>query len=479
MSKITYCQRQYIDPKLLKPTKQVDIDYNDEFYRIFRENIRVNNVLEPIKITKDNFILSGTLRTQVCIELGIGQVPYEICSDVPEVDEEFLRESYNLHKPSKPSEILHRYQLLKQFYGIRQGKRTELDPHAKQGQDEIALLASKAELDRLSYIDRYAMEAFNHDSRAVKRLWNRIDSSDLAVSKAVAVIKNALQRQRNRTVLTHDETEIQSNYKLYQKDCRLLKEDETGTVNLLFTSVPYPFGMVNYGNGEDETGQEETLGEYLEKMKQFFLAAKSVLADNGSIWVNIADCVRDGEYQLAPEKFLSMMKEELGLVLNDKWIWIKNNPNPSTANRATNCHEHLFHFVKNKNFFYNRNWLEQLPSKTITTLGESLIEYEVCSIKEKIKNNSITTNSASTKALRSECDKHGFSSTHSATFPIDIPLIGILSCTKPGDIVLDICNGTGVTGEASLQLGRSYIGYDVNKEFLRATKVRLSRLQQQ
>ena len=55
---------------------------------------------------------------------------------------------------------------------------------------------------------------------------------------------------------------------------------------------------------------------------------------------------------------------------------------------------------------------------------------------------------------------------HPAIFPEYLPVLPILTTTKPGDIVLDPFSGSGSTGVAALILGRKYIGYELNQEFL-------------
>jgi site-specific DNA-methyltransferase (adenine-specific) len=62
---------------------------------------------------------------------------------------------------------------------------------------------------------------------------------------------------------------------------------------------------------------------------------------------------------------------------------------------------------------------------------------------------------------------------HSATFPLSLPLIFVLSTSKPGDTILDIFNGTGSSAESSILTNRQYVGYELNPQFIMASKVRL------
>ena len=210
-------------------------------------------------------------------------------------------------------------------------------------------------------------------------------------------------------------------------------------------------------------------------MKPFFEASWNVLKPDGSLWVIIGDCVRDGQYQNAPEYFLLMMLD-MGWLINDKIIWQKIDPNPTTAFDRTICsYEYIYHFTKNKEFVYNRNWLNEIPDETITTFNHTESQYPLRSLAGKVKNAIITTHKSSTAGIRKKCEERNFYCTHNATFPIDIPLYCILASTRPGDTVLDICTGTSVTGEAAVQTGRKFIGYDTNNQYINVSKVRLEK----
>ncbi|MFC0547869.1 site-specific DNA-methyltransferase [Kutzneria chonburiensis] len=54
---------------------------------------------------------------------------------------------------------------------------------------------------------------------------------------------------------------------------------------------------------------------------------------------------------------------------------------------------------------------------------------------------------------------------HVAVGPMEIPLRAIRAGCRPGGMVLDPFSGTATTGLAARQLGRSYIGIDLNPRF--------------
>ena len=54
---------------------------------------------------------------------------------------------------------------------------------------------------------------------------------------------------------------------------------------------------------------------------------------------------------------------------------------------------------------------------------------------------------------------------HVAPWPLDLPLRAIAAGCPPGGTVLDPFSGAATTGLAALQLGRRYLGVDVNATF--------------
>lgn len=66
--------------------------------------------------------------------------------------------------------------------------------------------------------------------------------------------------------------------------------------------------------------------------------------------------------------------------------------------------------------------------------------------------------------------------SHPAIFPEDLARDHILSWSNEGDVVLDPFNGSGTTSKMAREMGRRYIGIDVNQEYC---EIAQKRLQQQ
>lgn len=67
-----------------------------------------------------------------------------------------------------------------------------------------------------------------------------------------------------------------------------------------------------------------------------------------------------------------------------------------------------------------------------------------------------------------------FREAHFATFPSALPRRCILAGCRPGGLVLDPFSGSGTTGLAALELGRRYLGIELNPEYAQMSRKRLN-----
>jgi DNA modification methylase len=70
----------------------------------------------------------------------------------------------------------------------------------------------------------------------------------------------------------------------------------------------------------------------------------------------------------------------------------------------------------------------------------------------------------------------GRSKIHPTEKPLKLFQYLIESSSDEGDIILDPCIGSGTTAEACINLGRNYIGYEINKEYFDIANQRINKL---
>ena len=71
-------------------------------------------------------------------------------------------------------------------------------------------------------------------------------------------------------------------------DCRDTLPTIDVKARMCVTSPPY-YGLRNYGNEDNQIGQEETPEQFIENLVSVFRSVRDVLTDDGTLWVNIGD----------------------------------------------------------------------------------------------------------------------------------------------------------------------------------------------
>ncbi|HVW99131.1 MAG TPA: site-specific DNA-methyltransferase, partial [Candidatus Babeliaceae bacterium] len=65
---------------------------------------------------------------------------------------------------------------------------------------------------------------------------------------------------------------------------------------------------------------------------------------------------------------------------------------------------------------------------------------------------------------------------HSAVFPPELPELCIRAGSREGDIILDPFMGAGTTAVVAAKLGRKFIGYELNPEYVTLAEQRIRSL---
>ena len=260
-----------------------------------------------------------------------------------------------------------------------------------------------------------------------------------------------------------------------------LKTVEDKSIKLLYGSPPYPNAKRNYGCWPTK--------DYITKFKPFIEEALPKMRDDGFIVINIkanrdqATSTSSSKRSLVVERIAIMMEEELGLHCVDIEIWVKANPVPTGVRVAcqdayeynlwfsvspkwsinideirTKYKESSINHYKNGLFKPRQNGLMYVSrEKKIIPNEKGALPKNVGVISEEDSENptNIMYGGVSQKVVG-----------HQACQPGYVPRKYILATTEPGDIVMDLWNGSGTTGLETLKLGRKFIGFDIFKEYL-------------
>jgi DNA modification methylase len=459
---------------LIPNEKKLSIYRTPHNYDEIKSNIEKQGIIEPLLVNKKTkVIISGNLRHQIAIELGIKEVPV-IYEEMDDAEMGIKSISTNQQRVKSYSEILREIEFFEEHYKVKKGQRTDLDPEfkkLKEDRDSLLKTYTRPTREKVKAIASMAGALYGRESKEFDGIFDSLDNQKTTLNGLYQHLLDVTRRKQNALVIPEKYELIKENVKIYNKSSEDMDPIENESIHSIITSPPYRL-MRDYGNGEDELGQEEAIEDYISKLMNIFRECYRVLRNDGSLFVNINDCVLGGQYQAVPHFFVIHMIQQ-GWILNDEILWIKHNPVYTKGKRSVRSHEPIFHFVKSPDFYYNDAWLKDLNDK------EDKISYGINKSSPKVKSGMdfrdgvLTTNVANTSELRKECKEEGFHLTHSATFPLDVPAICGLLTTKEGDTILDPFAGTSTVGEFAIAQNRHFVGFELNPEFVMASEVRL------
>jgi len=462
-----------VDPKILIENEFTNRLYSSEPENLGRikENIKLVGILEPLIVDPDNVIVSGNIRRRIAIELKMATVPV-IYQKKSGIDAKLLSVSHAQQRIKTYSEQLEEVKILEAIYPVGRGGRTDLNPEIRKNQElRKNVKISSSKLNKLKNIEKFGKELYGEGTEKYKKLWNDIDSTKISIHKKVNDLKKKFEAKVNLSIVPETYQIDTEKIKIYNKSCADLIEINDKSIACIVCSPPY-FNMRDYGTGSDQRGLEKNVDAYINNLIHDFKNCKRVLKDDGSLWVNLGDVFLNGTYNLTPYRFAIAMLND-GWLLNDDIIWAKNNANFTCYNRSVRAHENIFHFTKSKDFYYNNSWLEELNDVdnklSIGTKASTINLKSWMDCRESL----LKVNANNMDDLRKACKDEGLNLTHSAAFPIIIPLIPILLTSKVGDTILDIYNGTATSGQAAVENGRKYIGYEIKAEYIKFSEVRL------
>lgn len=443
-------------------------------YEDIKRNISDLGLLNPLLVTRDLRIISGNLRFRIALELKQETVPV-VFLDVDEKQMDMVSVSTNQFREKTNLEILREIEFYEQYYSVGKGRRTDLCPQAaqvKEEKDQALGQIGRYRVNTLKSIKKKCVELFGEGNTKVDELLSSVESGKSSLNK----VNEQLERESNKRMNQNNVPEFYDfhteSVDIYNKSSIDLSELEDGSVQTVVTSPPY-FDMRDYGIGKDQLGHQETAKAFIDELVPYFNEVNRVMKDEGSLFVNINDRIKDGQYQMVPEMFLIEMGKR-GWRYVDKYLWLKPNPQYTPNKGSVRNFEPIFHFVKSKDFYFDKEWLKKVEDI------ESGISIGTLEAKEPklvsgldFRENILKHNVGNTYELRKKCREEGFHMEHSATFPLSLPSIFILSTSRPGDTVLDIFSGTSTTGEVALLNNRRYVGYELNPQFVMASEVRL------
>ena len=255
---------------------------------------------------------------------------------------------------------------------------------------------------------------------------------------------------------------------LYLDDClKGMINIASDSVDVVITSPPYNIG-IHYNSYSDKKPRND----YLYWINQVGREIKRILKDDGSFFLNIGNKPRD---QWLAFDVASTLRNQFTLQNTIHWIKsiaidnesiLKNsvmeNENitfghfkPIVSNRFLNdCHEYIFHFTKEGN-------------ATLKKLSIGVPYQDKSNINRWKTAKEDRRDRGNTWFIPYETIQKREQRPHPATFPVKLPEMCIkLHGLKNSLVVMDPFLGIGSTAIASHRLGVSFIGFEIDQEYI-------------
>lgn len=476
MNKLQMPKVSVVAPQMLKKNSTTHKMYVVPMnYDEIRDNIKEFGLLTPLLVNYDYEIISGNLRHQIALDLGLEEVPV-VFVDIPEDMKSIISVSTNKFREKSIQEIASEVRFYEEYYSVGRGVRTDLNPQMKvvrEEKDNAYKSIGQYKVNKIKSIQDKVIKLHGEDIDLINKELSKVDRNEITLNELDKKLERELLKKCNEVVVPTQYEYITEKVKIYNSSCGDLFHLENESIQTVVTSPPY-FQMRNYGTGKKQLGLEKEVMDFIKNLCNLFEDTKRVLKKEGSLFVNINDCVIDGEYQSVPELFLIEMKKR-GWRYVDQYLWLKTNAQFTPGKRSVRNFEPIFHFVKSVDYYFNDKWLSEFVDENNSISMGTKVKYPKLVSGLDFRDNVLTHSGSNTLELRRKCfEEANFHMEHSATYPLSLPLIFVLATSKPGDTILDLFNGTASTGEVSLLTNRKYVGYELNPQFVMASEVRLS-----
>jgi modification methylase len=197
---------------------------------------------------------------------------------------------------------------------------------------------------------------------------------------------------------------------------------------------------------DDDWDKFASFSDYDAFTRAWLLAARRVLKPDGALWVI-------GSYHNIFR--VGAILQDLGFWMLNDVVWRKANPMPNfRGRRFTNAHETLIWAARGPKSRYTFHY-EALKAGNEDTQMRSDWVIPLCTGEERLK------------------DATG-AKLHPTQKPDALLARVLLSCSNPGDVVLDPFFGTGTTGAVAKALGRHFIGIEREAGYADAARRRIA-----
>ena len=226
--------------------------------------------------------------------------------------------------------------------------------------------------------------------------------------------------------------------RIFCKSSEEMRELPDNCLHLMVTSPPY--------NAAKDYDDDLSLEEYMKLLRSVFKECYRVLVDGGRACVNVANLGRRPYLPLSA--WITELMLEIGFLMRGEIIWQKGAGAGVSMAWGSWCsasnpvlrdtHEYILVFSKGN---YKRS-----STLRSTISKEDFMDW--------------------TKSVWSFAPASAKRVGHPAPFPLELPKRLIQLYAFEGEIILDPFIGAGTTASAAKQLGRVFVGYEIEKKYV-------------
>lgn len=293
---------------------------------------------------------------------------------------------------------------------------------------------------------------------------------------------------------------------LLRGDCRaVLPTLGAGAFRCCVTSPPYweqrEYLPAGHPDKALELGHEPTPAEHVAALVLVFREVRRVLADDGTLWINVGDkyagdggrraggghfgshnrLVDEGRIPhklprwrtpgLPPKSLigipwrLAFGLQDDGWILRSEIIWHKPDAQPSSVvDRPTTSHEHLFLFAKNVAYHYNADAIREPQGPQKKRGRRHSYGDRAPAPRGNLDSNHWTLNplGRNCRTVWTLPTSNG-DGVHAAPMPAALARRCVLAGSAGGDEVLDPFSGSGTVGQVADEEGRGATLIDIDE----------------
>lgn len=189
-----------------------------------------------------------------------------------------------------------------------------------------------------------------------------------------------MENEKNRIKRFLDGEEIRPLF-LHGDSLTVLQSMPNESIDCCMTSPPY-WGQRQYS--DEGIGLEKDYRDYIQDLCAIIFELKRVLKKTGSFWLNIGDAYRNKCLLGIPWRVAMDMIDNQGWILRNSVVWNKVKGGPDNSkDKLRNVHEDLFHFVKEKKYYYDVDAIRSKPNHAKVVNGAVVSATGVSGVRYK------------------------------------------------------------------------------------------------